>query len=188
MVSGALLNGDPVGFISDFLIAGILPDGIGEADGQNCGISVSFDLKKQPFAHTLQLVPRILHLGIGCRRGASCQQIEEAVEKAMQGTGLPAQALAGAASVDLKKEEPGILEFCSKKELPFKVFPAQELEELPGAFSESGFVKSVAGTGCVCERAACALAGTHDLLVSKTAAGPVTIAVAKSDWRVGFEY
>lgn len=187
-ISAALLNGDPVGLCSDFEITGSLPDGIGQAAGQDCGISISFDIKKKPFAHTLHLVPQILYLGIGCRRGVSCEQIEEAVLAGMQNAGYPTQALAGIASADLKKDEPGLLDFCRKRGFTLKAFSAQELESIPGAFSDSGFVRNIAGTGCVCERAACALAGTANLLVPKTAAGPVTIAVARSDWRVCFEY
>ncbi len=187
-VSAALLNGEEVGWHSDFEVEGRFPAGVRESAGLKCGISVSFDLKKKPFQKTLHLVPQILYLGVGCRKGADCGQIEDAVKQALQNGGYPMQALAGAASIDLKKEEKGLLDFCLKYGIELRTFSAGELAGVEGRFSESNFVKSVAGVGCVCERAACALAGPSDLTVKKTVAGPVTVAVAKRNWRACFEY
>ena len=55
---------------------------------------------------------------------------------------------------------------------------------VPGSFSDSGFVASVTGVGCVCERAA--MRGAEKLLVKKTAVDGVTVAVAAEHWEVTF--
>lgn len=55
---------------------------------------------------------------------------------------------------------------------------------MPGSFSDSGFVASVTGVGCVCERAA--MLGAERLLVPKTICGGVTVAVAIEHWEVDF--
>ena len=61
---------------------------------------------------------------------------------------------------------------------------AQALAAVQGSCSDSGFVASVTGVGCVCERAA--MLGAERLLVPKTICGGVTVAVAIEHWEVDF--
>ena len=58
------------------------------------GIAIGFDTKAAPFAHTLHLVPRIVHIGIGCRRGTDVQKLETAVREALAAAGVPREAVA----------------------------------------------------------------------------------------------
>ena len=60
-------------------------------------------------------------------------------------------------------------------------YSEKTLNSLEGSFSQSEFVRSVAGVDCVCERSAVMGAKGHDdscLIVRKTAMNGVTIAVA----------
>ena len=45
------------------------------------------------FPHTLHLVPRVISLGIGCRKGASAGAVEQTVREALGGAGLPLAAV-----------------------------------------------------------------------------------------------
>ena len=63
------------------------------------------------YADSLLLIPRSIYLGIGCRRGTGAAEIAGAVESALSAGGLPRCALAGAASIDLKMGESGLLEW-----------------------------------------------------------------------------
>jgi len=129
----------------------------------------------------LCLIPRLLVLGIGCRRGVSCQTVRRQVEQAFQGAGLDLRSVCRIASIDLKKEEPGIRELAEELGVPFVTFSARELEQVEGPVEESAFVRAVTGTGNVCERAALLAAGAgSQLAVKKYAADGVTVAAA---WR-----
>ena len=97
---------------------------------------------------------------------------------------LDLRAAAGVYSIDLKKDEPGLLAACRTLRLPAQFYSAQALAAVPGSFSDSGFVASVTGVGCVCERAA--MLGAERLLVPKTICGGVTVAVAIEHWEVDF--
>ncbi len=187
-VSAALLEGEKVGFASAFPLKGPLPAGFLSGCGSKVGIFVSLANREPPFQETLHLAPRILHVGLGCRRGTGKEEIEAAVLAALEKCGYPAGALAGVASIALKKKEEGILLFAEKYSLPLKFFPAKTLLGLPGVFSESAYVRQVTGVGCVCERAACASAGQGRLLAGKTVFGPVTVAFAAEEWGIRFEY
>ena len=171
-VSAALLEGEAVGFASDF--GHPCPEGLG-AERAGLGVWVTCRRGEGPFPRTLRLVPRCLTLGIGCRKGTPAEAIAAAVEEAA-GAYDPA-AFCQAATIDLKKEEPGLLAFCAARKLPLRIYTAGELAGAEGAFTPSAFVASVTGVDNVCERAAI-LAGGR-LIVPKRAKNGVTVAVAE---------
>ena len=95
------------------------------------------------------------------------------------------------ASIDLKKEEQGLLETAEFLNVPFVTFSARELErqKLSGNgedFSESEFVQKVTGVSNVCERAAMA-AGADMLLQKKVSYQGMTIAVGLQKGIIHFE-
>ena len=181
-VSAAILERD-VPFFSALPVAGRLPDGLTMGNTGDLGICVSFQ-ERAPFARTLRLIPRILHLGIGCRKGTPKETIAQAVDRVFRENHLDFRAVCLAASIDLKQEEPGLLAFCRERELPVKFYSAAQLSAVPGEFTPSPFVRSVTGVDNVCERAA--LLGAERLLVKKTADCGVTVAVAVKHWEVHF--
>ena len=73
--------------------------------------------------------------------------------------------------------------------VPFVTWSAEELEQVRSedGFTESAFVRSVAGVGNVCERSALKGAGTSRLLIRKTAHNGVTVAAAVKDYTVCME-
>ena len=112
-------------------------------------------------------------LGLGCRKGKTAEEIEALVLPLLRKNHLSIRCLARAASVDLKKEEPGILAFCEKYGLEFLTFSPEELNAAPGTFSASGFVQGITGNG--------------KLIQKKTAGDGVTAALAIEEWSVDFE-
>ena len=111
---------------------------------------------------------------VGCRRGTPAAAIQAAAETALAGYGP--RAVCQAATIDLKQDEPGLLEFCAAHSLPLAVYPAAELAAVEGDFTPSDFVKGVTGVDNVCERAAVRAGGT--ILGPKQAKNGVTVAVA----------
>lgn len=66
------------------------------------------------------------------------------------------------ASIDLKKEEKGLIDFCRKYDLAFETYSKEELLLAKGNFVSSDFVKGVTGVDNVCERSAVVLAQEDD--------------------------
>lgn len=174
----------PVPICSEYPIVTPLPSGTLEGSSGDIGICISHR-KREPFSETLLLVPPVLHLGIGCRRGIPCQTIEDAVNLVCRENGIHPKAIRQVASIDLKADEAGLLEFCEKRGLPAAFYSAQELKSLPGEFTPSERVLRVTGVDNVCERAA--MMGAETLLVRKTAMNGVTVAIAQEHWEVRFE-
>lgn len=136
-----------------------------------------------PDEKTMQLIPRCIVAGIGCKKGISSDKIEQAVQDAFAKAGLRMEALCAVASIDLKKEEAGLLEFCETRNVPFETYAAEELQAVPGTYSASEFVSGVTGVDNVCERSAVKYASEHgandgELLLRKQAQDGVTVALS----------
>ena len=173
-VSAALLEGRPVGFASDF--GHPCPEGLTTGPAE-LGVWITDRTGEGPFPRTLRLVPRSLILGIGCRRGTPEAAIAAAAAAAM--AGLAPEAVAGVATIDLKKDEPGLLAFCARRGLPLTTYSAEALAAVAGDFTPSAFVRGITGVDNVCERAAAAAGGR--IIVPKQADNGVTAAVARKD-------
>jgi len=178
-VSAAILE-DDIPICADVPITGTLPGGLRRGDGE-LGICVSVR-KQKPFEDTLFVIPRVLKLGIGCRRGTSREQIETAVKEVLENSGLDFRAVRECASVNQKSDEEGLLEFCAKHNLPVSFYTPEELMAVEGSFSSSEFVNNTVGADNVCERSA--VFGGNVLIVPKTARCGVTVAVAQANWEV----
>lgn len=194
-VAAALVNGETVGFYSDYPLAEPVPEGY--AFGQRCGINVWVTSRVIPDPDStiamllpretqiLRLIPASLVVGIGCRRDVETERVKEAVERTLLRKGLDLRAVDRVASIDLKRGERGIVETAGFWGIPFVTFSAGELEQVGGDVSESAFVRSVTGTGNVCERAALLGAGEGSrLLVRKEICGGVTVAVAEKNLEI----
>ena len=151
------------------------------------GIAVSIRSDCRPFPVTVQVVPRTVTLGIGCRKEKDVQALREAAERCLRESGIQKEALQGMASIDLKKEESGLLKLSEDWQLPFETFSERELEKAEGSFTPSDFVKRVTGIDNVCERSAVLASGQGKLLWPKKGNDGVTTALAERDWRVHFE-
>ena len=192
-VAAALIDKKQVAFASELPVKGKIPSVVQCSDG-NLGICVTVhragSREGNPFSETLRLIPACLYLGIGCRRDTPCELIEKKVSQVMDACGLDWHAVSGVASIDLKKEEAGLKQFCRNHELPFTVYTAEELNAVEGEFTPSCFVGSITGVDNVCERAAarnCMETGRYRMIQKKTAGDGVTVAIAMEDRSVEIE-
>lgn len=181
-VSAAILERD-VPLCSQYPLPSSLPAGTFAAEDGALGVFIGWRIKA-PFSSTLRLIPRVLRVGVGCRRGISADAVETAVETAFAENGLDTAAIRGVYSIDLKQDEAGLLTACEKNNWPVHFYTAQQLRDVAGDFTPSDFVRSVTGVDNVCERAA--LLDAEKLIVQKTARDGVTVAVAAEHWEVRF--
>ena len=122
------------------------------------GICGTKDRSEKDRKEALYLIPRRVTLGVGCRKGIGGDAVRKAVLEILRKTGVFRQAVCGIASIDLKKDEQGLLAFAREWKLPAVFYTAEELNALPGNFTASDFVRNITGVDCVCERSAVRLA------------------------------
>ena len=173
----------PVPIKSDFPIVNDLPNATVSADSGRIGIYISCK-KDKPFEETLLLVPRVLHLGIGCRRGTPVENFRQAVDTVLKEHNIHPKAIKQVTSIDIKSNETGLLEFCQERELPVVFYSAQQLWEVPGEFTKSQCVLRYTGVDNVCERSS--MIGAEKLLVKKNVRNGVTVAISAEALEVSF--
>lgn len=183
--SAKILAGETILVYSPWPIAGSPPAGVEQTDSAEA-VDVLVTLRPTENA-ALCLVPRVLTLGIGCRRGVSFEQIEAVFSRFCEERGVLPRAIRAAASIDRKAEETGLLAFCEAHGLPMTFYTAEELAAAPGDFSASAFVESTVGVSNVCERSAVLAAGGI-LWEKKYAANGVTFALALTPPRLDWSF
>lgn len=190
-ISAAILEQDTIGLYSEYIVTGDCPKGIVTGVGYKLGIAITLNKEVNPYETTLHLIPRIVTVGIGCKKGTDKDKIKELLTEVMKGNHLAEESVEQIASIDLKQEEPGIIELAGDYKVPFITFNAEELQKVQGTFTESEFVKGVTGVSNVCERSAvkaCSILDTDIRIIQrKITRDGVTIALAVRDWSIHFE-
>ena len=181
-VSAAILERE-VPLRSDLPVVTDLPAGVISGDGGELGIYITRRIY-EPFENTLRLIPKDVHLGIGCRKGVSLEQVETAVMTVLQEHGIDERSVRDIGSIDIKKEEAGLLQFAEKKGWPIYFYTADELNAAEGDFTPSSFVRSVTGVDNVCERAS--FMKGSEIIIRKTAVNGVTVAASIENTEVRF--
>lgn len=178
-ISARVLEDKKIGLYSDYELKNIPPIFTETAD---TGICISRENKK-PFPITLNLYPKDVVIGIGCKK--NCNTVEESLIDFMNEHHIKIDSVRALATIDIKKEEKGIVDLCRKYNVPLLTFTAKELEEARGDFSSSDFVKQTVGVDNVCERAVVKSGGqiTH----RKTTVNGTAIAAGTLNINIDFE-
>lgn len=186
-VSARLVNRGRI-FVAADIELGHLPDDFSQiADPAAADLLLS--CKQGMTFPGLRGIPQILYLGIGCNRGTSCAAIEQAFRELCADADLHPQAFAGCASIDVKNDEEGLLQFAEKFKRDLCFFTREQLNAVTGV-SYSPAVMAAVGAQGVAEPAALLAAGADGsscrLLIEKRKWRDVTLAVAlkeKKEWR-----
>jgi len=140
----------------------------------------------------IYLVPPILSVGVGCRRGISTEAVLEGITSAVEKIGASLKAVSGIYSIDLKHDEVGLIEAAKYLRVPFQTFPAVKLQAVieKEQLSRSNFVNEKIGVDGVCE--AVSLLGTQKgrLILPKFKGQGVTVAISVENslsWALGPE-
>ncbi len=123
------------------------------------------------------LRPKNLIVGIGCKKGKDRSQIVNAICEVFKDNALSIKSIRSITSIDLKKDEIGIIEASKCLGCKFLVFSRDDVKGVQDRFAKSVFVKSKVGVTSVCEPCVC-LAGAK-LIVGKACIDGITVAVGR---------
>jgi cobalt-precorrin 5A hydrolase len=122
---------------------------------------------------------RRLVVGIGARRGVTAAQVLAAVDEALAAAGRGRDDVRGLATIDLKRDEAGILAAAERLGVPVQIIARERIAVLQDALREPGFVEEITGVAAVCEPAAMLAGAQTRLLAPRTARDGVTVALAQ---------
>jgi cobalt-precorrin 5A hydrolase len=163
-------------------------DGVDPGQYEMLLIASDRDLERTHPAHFANAViyrPKSLVLGIGCDRGTPANLVQRGVVKLLEQQGLALASVKELATIDKKGDEPALLELSESMGWPLQLYPAEQLDVVPGIENPSEVVKRHVGTRAVAEPAALLAAGAAKLLVPKQtyteegAGRSMTLAVAR---------
>lgn len=101
----------------------------------------------------VQWFPRVLWIGLGCERNTDPALIATAIAQVLKARHLALAAVAGIGTIDIKADEPGILQICSDHDWPLRCFSADQLKVVKVPHPAS-VVEQAVGTHSVAEAAA----------------------------------
>ena len=183
VVSAKLLAGGTISVQSPWPIQGQLPQGVAQVEDKSYDVLLGVRTRGRD---VLRLVPRIAVLGVGCKKDISQQALEEGLWAVLAKASAYEQAIIAVATIDIKKDEPGLHAFCAAHGWPLKTYTAEQLWTAKGKFTSSTFVQNITGVDNVCERSS-VLASGGTLYQTKNAGNGVTMAIALApytpNWR-----
>ncbi|MMZ45774.1 cobalamin biosynthesis protein CbiG [compost metagenome] len=122
--------------------------------------------------------PKSLVLGVGCNRGTALEELEAGVLDTLQELRLSVKSVRNIATIDLKKDEEGLLALCAKYGWELMTYTPSELNtvQLP---NPSDTVFKYTGAYGVSEPAALLSSGADHWLLEKKKSGNMTLSVAR---------
>ncbi|RCX17575.1 cobalt-precorrin 5A acetaldehyde-lyase [Anaerobacterium chartisolvens] len=186
-ISAALLRGEQVSMYSEYTLKGDFPScikmykpGGGEYPSNMVVLSSRTDIEARG-ERTLYIRPRSLVLGAGCKKGTTREAFKEAVRAFMNRNKRSMLSLKCLATIELKKNEGCLEEFCRDNGLEMKVIPNSDIAQIEDEFHGSEFVREktgVAGVAEPCARLACR---SGELICGKTVYSGITLALCREE-------
>lgn len=121
-----------------------------------------------------------LVVGIGCRKGVSAERVEAAVQQALGTRRL--NEVRELATIELKADERGLIEFCEQHDLPLRIFARATVAARLWVTQPSDWVRQNVGLDGVCEPCALIACMRGKLMVPKMTLDGVAVAVVEDKW------
>lgn len=126
---------------------------------------------------SVQLIPKNLVLGIGCKRGTSFEAIESLILEVMKAHHLHIHAVSKIASAWVKSDEIGIIELSKTLDIPFVTYEKEEISKVSSLFDSSEFVEKTIGIGHVSEPCGYLASDMGKCLVNKIKHQGITLSI-----------
>ncbi|PKM94745.1 MAG: cobalt-precorrin 5A hydrolase [Firmicutes bacterium HGW-Firmicutes-1] len=97
------------------------------------------------------LIPKDIVVGIGCRRGKTKEELLKALKNAFEIAQLSVERIEKLVTVDIKKDELGLLELARTLKVPLVCLPRDVIRKVEDRFEGSEFVNETLGIKSVCE-------------------------------------
>lgn len=184
-ITGMMVNGKTLGFYSEdyktinypnIVIVKDLNNIPSEIEGLIIVSSENLQIENINIPY-IYLRPKNINIGIGCRKGVEGKRIIEAVEFAMKELNLSKNSIKAIGTVEVKKDEEGIIDAARYFNCPIKIFTIEEIKEVEDKFEKSQFVKDTIGVYSVSEPSAYLLGGK--LIKEKSKYNGITISISK---------
>lgn len=179
-ISSSLLHGEPVKLYSTLPVDVKVPNITLTPHKEESDFIISNKVENMD-CEKLTLVPQSYIIGIGCKKNTDFQKVYSFLTEVVTTLNIHESAIASINSIDVKQNEPALLQLASQLDIPFQVFSAERLNAVEGEFTASAFVAQQVGVDNVCERSA--IAGGGETFLLRKTTNPnfsgITLAIAE---------
>lgn len=175
-IMGKLVNHGSVTLHSDYPLPELPDDITMQDDPEKADLVITCRTNLQTTGAILR--PQALVAGIGCNRNTPAAEIDQALEEACLKNNLALESVRNLASIDLKKDEPGLLEFARQHGYRIDFYNRDQLNGVENVSTSAAVLKATGAKG-VAEPAAVLASSGGRLLVRKMKWTNVTVAIAE---------
>jgi cobalt-precorrin 5A hydrolase/precorrin-3B C17-methyltransferase len=176
-VGAALVSGEKVGLIADRrLPLGPLPGNVVSTDEWETPLILISDRLAETPDPAVVYRPPSLVAGVGCSRGVGAEEILDLLYRSLAEARLSAKSIAALASIEVKRDEAGLLEAAEGLDVPMHFHPAEALRAVETP-NPSEVVREAVGTPSVAEAAV--VSSGAELIVEKQKSAHATVAVGR---------
>ncbi len=150
-----------------------------EGGANGLAFQVASILGAEPVITTASESRKRLIIGVGCRKGATREEILQAIEEALKKEAYSVDDVWCIATIDLKAKEPGLNEACQALGIPLRIIPYDWVQRFDRPYQRSDFVKEKIGVEGVSEPCALLAGRRTELIVPKIKQGRVCVAIAR---------
>ena len=154
-------------------------DDIGNVNKYDGAIIVSEKANLDVKIPFVQLIPKKIVVGIGCRKGISKDHIIESIYLMLGKYKIHEKAIFCLATIEIKANEKGLLEAAKELGVQLKIVSIDDIKKIENKFEGSTFVKKSIGVYSVSEPAGYICSDNGEKIVGKTKMNGVTVSM----WR-----
>jgi cobalt-precorrin 5A hydrolase len=118
-------------------------------------------------------------LGVGCKKDADYLSLKKLVDNVLKNADIAPDQIRAISTIDLKENEPCIIELSKEYHWPLIVFSKNEINAANLDVNSSRFVEENIGVPGVCEPTALMASHYGELIVSKTTAEGCAVAIVR---------
>jgi cobalt-precorrin 5A hydrolase / precorrin-3B C17-methyltransferase len=176
-VGAALVSGERVSLVMDRRFPlGPLPENVVRTDEREGPlILISDRLVEMPRPAVVYRPPSLV-AGVGCSRGVGAEEILDLLRRSLAEARLAQKSVAALASIEVKRDEAGLLVAAEKLDLPILFHTAEALSEVE-APNPSELVREAVGTPSVAEAAVVSCGA--ELVLEKRKSANATVAIGR---------
>ena len=126
----------------------------------------------------IKVIPKDIVIGMGCRKDTPYNDINNSLDDLLSKFNIDKNSIAKIGSVEVKKNEKGIIQLAKKLKVPFKIITLEEIKKIEDKFQKSEFVKKSIGVYCVAEPVAYILSN-NNLIVEKHKYKGITFSIGR---------
>ena len=176
-VGAAMVSGEKVSLVTDRRWPlGPLPENVVRTDEWEAPLVLISDRLVEMPRPAVVVRPPSLVAGVGCSRGVDAKEIIDLLLHSLAQAALTEKSIAALASIDLKRDEAGLLQAAEKLDVPIHFHPAEVLSVVE-APNPSELVREAVGTPSVAEAAV--VSSGAELVLEKRKSANATVAIGR---------